>query len=448
MLGEFCDGSTSRTAGFSASPLKHALTLRLIRSALVTIAATSWLIASSAHAASVGPVAGAASSTYTLRASDVGNAIRAVSTATNPDGQASVGSAPTARVAPAVVLPPVIGSTTTLLASPGTAVTNEAVTMIATVASAVSVMARSGAVAFEDRGRPIPGCSDVPVSPAAPSVTVACQASFPASNALLEAVFNPKAGSMIGGSRSPVENLGVSPASSVISVDASSAVNIGKSTTYTATVTAPPGEPGPVTPTGAVDFLDGGQPIGPCLHQQLTNAGATCTVTYKTRGTHAISARYLGDANFTAAISPVAVVTAVPPPPHLLGIVTATMQWTFYYTPLYTEIRALVVSGASGASVRVTCTGKGCPFANQLAPAKSSKRCGSSAISSCQSRGRVDLTPAFRNRHLMVGARMTVTIARPEWIGKVYSFTVRAGKAPRVQITCLQPDKLRAGAGC
>ena len=32
--------------------------------------------------------------------------------------------------------------------------------------------------------------------------------------------------------------------------------------------------------------------------------------------------------------------------------------------------------------------------------------------------------------------------------GKVYSFTVRAGKAPRVQITCLQPDKLRAGAGC
>lgn len=39
------------------------------------------------------------------------------------------------------------------------------------------------------------------------------------------------------------------------------------------------------------------------------------------------------------------------------------MEWTFYYTPSYTQVRALVVNAVpSGADVLVSCRGRACPF--------------------------------------------------------------------------------------
>jgi Bacterial Ig-like domain (group 3) len=361
---------------------------------------------------------------------------------------AASGSAPTAVVASGTALPPLFPSSTSLLVSPDPALTNEPVTMIATVTSTLVSTTPSGTMVFEDGGVPIVGCSDVAVLPTGQTVTVTCQTSFAASTAQLEAVFEAAADGMVAGSSSPIQSLDVGPDSTVVSIDAPSPANLGVSTTYTAAVTASPAWPGPVQPTGAVEFLDGGQPIASCLGQQISNEMATCTVTYVSPGMHAISARYLGDANFTGATSPIQQVTAVPATPQVLGVISATMQWTFFYTPLYTEVRALVVSGATGASVRVKCTGAGCPPAKRLRLVTSSKRCGSSVTSPCQPQGRLDLTPAFRSRRLSVGAKMTVSIARPGWIGKVYTFVVRAAASPRIQITCRRPGMLDAQAGC
>jgi hypothetical protein len=117
--------------------------------------------------------------------------------------------------------------------------------------------------------------------------------------------------------------------------------------------------------------------------------------------------------------------------------ITATMQWAFYFTPRYTTVRTLVVNGAPGARVAVTCLGHGCPFASRAASLTQGKRCGRKAKRSCLVPGTLDLSPSFAGSHLGVGARITVSIIRPGWIGKSYRFTVRARRGPRVQIGSL-----------
>jgi hypothetical protein len=225
-------------------------------------------------------------------------------------------------------------------------------------------------------------------------------------------------------------------------------VNVGVSTTYTATVTPPSTRPGPVEPSGSVEFLDGGQPIGSCLSQPLTNGGATCTVTYMAVGRHSISARYLGDGNFTGSSSAVQAVSAVPVPPHVLGTITSTMQWTFFYTPFYTEVRALVLNGApAGSTVRVKCHGRGCPFAAHATIVTKSRRCAAKSRRGCSVRS-VNLASAFAHRQLRVGAQVAVVIVRRGWIGKYYGFTIQAGRGPRVYIGCLPPGATRPRAHC
>jgi hypothetical protein len=115
----------------------------------------------------------------------------------------------------------------------------------------------------------------------------------------------------------------------------------------------------------------------------------------------------------------------------LLSLVT--MRWTFYYTPTYTEVLALVLNGApAGATVLVTCHGRGCPFTRHIA----------------MIRPRVDLTGVFQHHRLRAGARVTVAITRPGWTGKYYMFAMRAGHAPRVQLACLAPGRTHPGGGC
>ena len=211
---------------------------------------------------------------------------------------------------------------------------------------------------------------------------------------------------------------------------------LARALTYTATVTPPPSRPGPVEPTGAVEFFDGGHPIASCLSQALTNAGATCTVAYKTPGRHTITAQYGGDASFSGSVALGQPVNVVRVPPRVLGVITATMQWSFYYTPSYTTVRALVVNGAAGAAALVKCHGRGCPFAKHAVLVTNSTRCGLKSTHSCPTYGKIDLTRRFRKGHLRVGARITVVIRRPGWIGKYCTFTVRAGRGPLV------PDRL------
>jgi hypothetical protein len=198
-----------------------------------------------------------------------------------------------------------------------------------------------------------------------------------------------------------------------------------------------------------VQFFDGEQPVASCLSQQLLNGGATCTVTYKALGRHSITATYGGDANFRGSTSPAQPVSVVPVPVQVLGTITSTMQWTFFYTPAYTKVLALVVNGAStGATVLVKCHGRGCPYANHATAVTGASPCGRSGKRTCGARGRIDLTADFRRHRLNVGATITVMITRPGWIGKYYTFAVRARRGPRVQISCLAPGRTRPGVGC
>ena len=76
---------------------------------------------------------------------------------------------------------------------------------------------------------------------------------------------------------------------------------VGQAVTYTATVAVTP--PGAGTPTGNVEFFDGGTAIAACggaSGNPLSGTSATCVVTYGATGSHTITAKYLGSTNFSA----------------------------------------------------------------------------------------------------------------------------------------------------
>ena len=365
------------------------------------------------------------------------------------------GSALADTTAPGI-LPGSDETATTLTASPDPAVTNETVNLTATVTSAIGAPYPGGTLVFENGGATIATCGDVPVSPSAQSVTVQCSTAFAASTAQLTAVFTPTEGSFLLGSESPTESVPVGPASSSTSLDASSPVGVGIRTIYTATVTTSSTGSGTVAPSGAVEFLDAGQPIGSCSSQPLMDGAATCAVRYRVAGEHAITARYLGDANFVASSSATELVRAIPvsaggpsAPGGVPGLITSTMQWSFYFTPSYTIVRALVVNGTSvGTTISVGCHGHGCPFARRAIDVAEKDGCSVKTRRMCSAHGTVLITPGFENRHLGVGARITVAITKPSWVGKYYAFTIEAGRGPRVRIACLAPGASRPGGDC
>jgi Big-like domain-containing protein len=209
-------------------------------------------------------------------------------------------------------------ATTKLETRPASPVTNQSVTLTSTV-SAETPGVPFGTVAFRNHTVPIAGCENVPLSLSAP-YTATCQTAFAAvaSPEALTAVFTPTSGSELGGSTSPTESLTVGKDSTAVALGVSSgAPAIGASVTYTATVTA--GHAGATEPSGPVQFLDGGVPVGSCAGQPLTQGAssstASCTLSYATAGGHGITAGYLGDTNFTASTSAAKEVVAQPTPP-------------------------------------------------------------------------------------------------------------------------------------
>jgi hypothetical protein len=393
-------------------------------------------------------VGGATSRSYALSVADVGRTIACVITATGAGGRTSVTTTKTAVVIASPIPVASQPTTTDLLATPSAPVTNQGVTLIATVSAGTSSTALWGTVTFENGGAAIQGCANMSTGPSGTSATVACSTSFAASTAQLSAVFAPSSGSILKGSASPGEPLTIAPDATSTSLGAAPSVSLGASTNYTATVGPRVARPGPVVPTGWVEFLDGGQPIDPCASQPLTNGAATCTITYALAGSHQITARYSGDANFTGSSSPAAQVSAVPVPIGVLGTITSTMLWDFYYTPKYTLVRSLVVNAAlAGSTVVVSCHGHGCPFAQHATVLARSARCGPKARM-CFTSGRFNLTPGFAGRQLAISAQIAINIVRPNWVGKCYRFTVRSRRGPRVQIGCLAPGGSVPGVGC
>jgi hypothetical protein len=334
----------------------------------------------------------------------------------------------------------------TLVAAPAQAITNQTVALFASVRT--STGSPSGTVTFMNFGAPIGGCVAEPVTPS--STTATCQTSLAASRSPDQptAVFTPSAGSNVLGSSGGTA-VTIARDSTSTTLDASSKVIVGTSTTYTAAVAPPAIRPGPVQPSGSVTFLDNGQPISSCANQPLAGGGATCTVGYGATGGHNISARYNGDANFNGSDAAAQTVTVIKPSQSVLGVITSTMQWTFSFTPNYTKVDALVINGATpGGSVLINCRGRGCPFAKHTTRVSSTRPCGRNGKKRCSTHGVVSLTSAFKNRRLHIGSRLRIELVRPGWIGKYYMFKVRSRQAPQVQISCLAPGGTRPGVGC
>ncbi|MFK4145116.1 beta strand repeat-containing protein, partial [Streptomyces sp. NPDC004065] len=115
----------------------------------------------------------------------------------------------------------------------------------------------------------------------------------------LTAVYNGNAG--FNASTSPVDTQTVTQAAtSTVLVSAPDPSVFGQAKTLTATVAAV--APGAGTPTGTVDFHDGATLIGTA---SLVGGTATLTTTSLGVGTHAMTALYSGDTNFTGSTSAV-----------------------------------------------------------------------------------------------------------------------------------------------
>jgi hypothetical protein len=84
----------------------------------------------------------------------------------------------------------------------------------------------------------------------------------------------------------------------------------GQGVSYTAAITAL--APASGVPTGTVSFLDGVTTIGGCSAQPLVGGVASCGIAYPGAGSHAITAVYSGDPDFTASSSPVLTQTVNP----------------------------------------------------------------------------------------------------------------------------------------
>ena len=206
-------------------------------------------------------------------------------------------------------------TTTSMSANPTNPVTNQPVTLTASVSSASGTP--TGSVEFDDNGSAISGCSSVPVDSSG-NATCATRFTAASSPENLTASYAPTLGSQYASSSSSPVVLNVGKDSTSTTVSSSSASpSPGQNVTYTATVT--PAHAGYAQPSGTVQFADGGVPITGCASQPVSpgspSSTATCTTSYGSPGSHSVAATYAGDSNFTgSSSSPQAVTVSTPSP--------------------------------------------------------------------------------------------------------------------------------------
>jgi Bacterial Ig-like domain (group 3) len=376
-------------------------------------------------------ITGAITTAYTPTAADLGHTLMFVETATNAGGQTPAQSEQTA-----VVTAP---TETTLQVSSANVTAGQPATLIATVTSATGQAPPAGAVTFELGGTQVAGCASVTTHPSGASATVTCQTVLAGSASAASAVFAPAPGSYVTGSSSASIGFVLGRAATAATMSLPAYATVGKRLTLTAKVAPQPGTKG-VSPTGTVVFLDGKKSIKGCA-PALDNGVARCAVTYKALGKHSIAAVYLGDGNFSGSGTHVHKLQVVVPKPA--GYVSSLMTWTFLFRPHYTRVATLSVTGVEpGLTIAVGCSGHGCPK-HRYRTTVTRAACGKHGT--CKN---VNLAKHFDGRKLGVGARLTVRLTHPGWLGKYYSFVVRHGHKPKIDTACLAVGQTKPGAGC
>jgi hypothetical protein len=375
-------------------------------------------------------IRGATGQSYTLTATEVGKKVTVLETAANGGGSGIPAMS-------ALTAPVSTSGTASLGVLPNDPTTNQAVALVATVSSGSANARPAGSLTFLDSNKAIAGCANKAVAPTSQVVTVICQSSFAAGASRLTAAYTPSPGVLVGGAVSSPVTLYVSQDATSTALAVTKQVARGKRATYAATLVLPASNSGPMQPTGSIEFLDGGQPIRGCLSRPLSGLVATCSVLYRSAGRHEISARYAGDRNFSPSSSAGRSVRIVEHAsrPVVLGFVSSILQWQFQYHPAYTVVSTLHAERvAAGMTMSLACKGSSCPFRRVSLPAAT----GTS----------VDLLPEFHRRHLRPGSQITVRITHAHWIGKYYSFTVRASRGPLIVLSCLGVGRARPGMDC
>jgi hypothetical protein len=337
-------------------------------------------------------------------------------------------------------------TSTSLLENSVALVTDQGVTLTATVTSGTSIVPPRGSVSFTNNGTGIKGCTSLSVQPGGQTGTISCQTAFVASTAQVVATYAPVNGSLATGSSSPVTSFIVGRAKARLSVIGPSQPAVRTKTTYTVKLGPSAASTGGVSPTGFVRFVDGTRTIRGCSRLRVRRLTASCTVRYDVLATHRIVAAYGGDANFQATNSAIKTVTVAPLRPT--GFVTSFMGWTFRWTPGYTKFTQLDITNLTPATtISLTCQGGGCPFHNHRVRIAAQKPCGSSAAG-CSSTTSLDLLPLLHGAHLRPGAKLIILITHSMWIGKYYQFVIVAGQRPQVYQACLAANSDRPGVGC
>ena len=384
-------------------------------------------------------VPGATSPTYTLGPDDVGFALQVQEFAANSGGPGAPATAkPTAVVT---------ATSATDLVAPQRSVTNQPVTLVATVTSSSANATASGSVSFRSAAGPITGCSAVPTSATGQSATVTCPTTFAAATITTTAVFSPASTALLTGSTSPAATIAVTPAATTTHLTAPGQPAVRTTIKYTASV-APKTTPAtPIAPSGTLTFQDRGKTIPGCTDRRLVKNTASCQIRYTRPAAHRITARYTGDTNYTASTSPVARVTIGKPTPHY---VTSVMQWYVHYTPAYTTFTSWLAYGVpTTSSLYFTCHGHGCPFTTHTLAVATTTRCTPTGKTKpCPTSRTVNLEPIFTGARLGVGTTITISILRCGWYGKHYTLKTRPRHGPTSIITNLPIGVTRPGIKC
>jgi hypothetical protein len=187
------------------------------------------------------------------------------------------------------------GTSVGLTSATNPSVFGQSVTFTATIAvTAPGAGTPSGTFNFLDGGNPIAGCQNVAIAAGqAQCVTSALTVGNHTISAAYsgDGNFNTSTGNMTGNPQA------VNKASTSVGLTSATNPSVrGQSVTFTATigVTAP----GAGTPTGTVQFLDGGNPITGCTSVTVAAGQAQCLTSALVVGNHTITAAYSGDGNF------------------------------------------------------------------------------------------------------------------------------------------------------